>query len=177
MRRRSTRIVQAVPLTISGEDALGQPFKERTSTLIVSCHGCRYQSKHYVPRNGWVELEVQHPEPGRTARKVRARVSWIQRPRTVRELFQVGVEISVPGNVWGVTFPPDDWFPWPEGEAATAPLASPALTAPETPHPAAPAAAEDTLPLESAPSSHPTSEKVRTMPRPEAPAEGAETPA
>lgn len=178
-RRRSTRIVQAVPLTISGEDALGQPFKERTSTLIVSCHGCRYQSKHYVPRNGWVELEVQHPEPGRPARKVRARVSWIQRPRTVRELFQMGVEISVPGNVWGVAFPPDDWFPWPEDEATASGATIPAVTAPEAPEPrpAAPAAVEDTLPLAAAPAPHPPSDKVRTMPRPEAPAEGAETPA
>ncbi len=166
-RRRSTRIVHAVPLIVSGEDALGQPFKERTATLIVSCHGCRYQSKHYVPRNGWVELEIQHPDPDHQARRVRARVSWIQRPRTVRELFQVGVEIAVPGNVWGVAFPPDDWFPWPD-EAALA-AAAPALPPPSaTVRPIAPSAAvEDTLPLEAAP---PPSEKVRTMPRPEPPA-------
>jgi hypothetical protein len=179
-RRRSTRIVHAVPLAVSGEDALGQPFKERTSTLIVSCHGCRYQSKHYVPRNGWVELEVQHPEPGYPARRVRARVSWIQRPRTVRELFQVGVEIAVPGNVWGVAFPPDDWFPWPEEAAPAAPAAAPAAAAPAPVapvqavlppvRPAAPPAAEAAVPLEAAPPAPPpVSEKVRTMPRPEKP--------
>src|ERR1700683_5526012 len=50
-KRRSTRIVQAVPITISGVDALGQPFKERTTTVMVNCHGCKYQSKHYVPKN------------------------------------------------------------------------------------------------------------------------------
>ncbi|HVA93982.1 MAG TPA: hypothetical protein VNI36_03685, partial [Candidatus Dormibacteraeota bacterium] len=47
-KRRSTRIVQSVPLTVTGVDALGRPFQERTSTLIINCHGCRYQSKHYV---------------------------------------------------------------------------------------------------------------------------------
>jgi len=47
-KRRSTRIVQAVPLSVAGVDALGRPFNERTSTLIINCHGCRYQSKHYV---------------------------------------------------------------------------------------------------------------------------------
>ncbi len=164
-RRRSTRIVHAVPLIVSGEDALGQPFKERTATLIVSCHGCRYQSKHYVPRNGTVELEVQHPDPDHPARRVRARVSWIQRPRTVRELFQVGVEIAVPGNVWGVAFPPDDWFPWPD-EAA--PAAAAGATVPAAVRPIAPPAVDDTLPLEAAPPPS-VSEKVRTMPRPEPP--------
>ena len=42
---------------------------------------------------------------------------WIQRPRTVRELFQVGVELEVPGNLWGIAFCPPDWFPFPDSEA------------------------------------------------------------
>ena len=61
-KRRSTRIVQAVPLTVTGVDALGRPFQERTSTLIINCHGARYQSKHYVLKNMWVTLEVPHNE-------------------------------------------------------------------------------------------------------------------
>jgi hypothetical protein len=116
-KRRSTRIVQAVPLTVTGVDALGRPFQERTSSLIINCHGCRYQSKHYVLKNMWVTFEVPHNESGREARSVRARVTWIQRPRTVRELFQIGVELEVPGNVWGIAFPPGDWFPFPEAGA------------------------------------------------------------
>ena len=117
-KRRSTRIVQAVPLTVTGVDALGRPFQERTSTLIINCHGSRYQSKHYVLKGMWVTLEVPHPEPGRPPRTVRGKVMWIQRPRTVRELFQVGVELEVSGNFWGIAFPPSDWFPFPEGLAA-----------------------------------------------------------
>lgn len=113
-KRRTTRIVQAVPITVTGVDALGRPFQERTSSLIINCHGCRYQSKHYVLKNMWVTFEVPHNEPGREPRTVRARVTWIQRPRTVRELFQIGVELEVPGNIWGIAFPPSDWFPFPE---------------------------------------------------------------
>jgi len=113
-KRRTTRIVQAVPLTVTGVDALGRPFQERTSTLTINCQGCRYQSKHYVLKNMWVTLEVPHNEPGHEARIVRGRVTWIQRPRTVRELFQIGVELEVSGNVWGIAFPPADWFPFPE---------------------------------------------------------------
>src|SRR6266404_6232239 len=109
-KRRSTRIVQAVPLTVAGVDALGRPFNERTSTLIINCHGCRYQSKHYVLKNMWVTMEIPHPEAGQPPRTVRGKVAWIQRPRTVRQLFQVALELEIPGNVWGIAFPPEDWF-------------------------------------------------------------------
>src|SRR5215472_15694560 len=114
-QRRSTRIVQAVPLVVTGVDALGRPFVERTSSLILNCHGCRYQSKHYVLKNMWVTLEIPHPETGQLPRSVRGRVAWIQRPRTVRQLFQVALELEVSGNVWGIAFPPEDWFAFPEG--------------------------------------------------------------
>src|SRR5882762_8495049 len=113
-KRRSTRIVQAVPLLVTGVDALGRPFTERTSTLIINCHGCRYQSKHYVLKNMWVSLEIPHPESGQPPRRVRGKVAWIQRPRTVRQLFQVALELEAPGNAWGIAFPPDDWFAFPE---------------------------------------------------------------
>src|SRR5216684_5230125 len=109
-QRRSTRIVQAVPLAVTGVDALGRPFVERTSSLIINCHGCRYQSKHYVLKNMWVTMEIPHPETGQPPRNVRGRVAWIQRPRTVRQLFQVALELEIPGNVWGIAFPPEDWF-------------------------------------------------------------------
>ncbi len=123
-KRRSTRIVQAVPLQVTGVDALGRPFMERTSSLILNCHGCRYQSKHYVLKNMWVRLEVPNPQEGEPPRTVRGRVAWIQRPRTVRQLFQVALELEAPGNVWGIAFPPEDWFAQSEG-AATQSAAAP----------------------------------------------------
>src|SRR5215813_9053536 len=122
-KRRSTRIVQAVPLQVTGVDALGRPFVERTSSLILNCHGCRYQSKHYVLKNMWVKLEIPNADSDQPARTVRGRVAWIQRPRTVRQLFQVALELEIPGNVWGIGFPPEDWFGF---EAEKAPLAPPA---------------------------------------------------
>jgi hypothetical protein len=166
-KRRTTRIVQAVPLTVSGVDALGRPFQERTSTLIVNCHGCRYQSKHYVLKNMWVTLEVPHNEPGHDPRSVRARVNWIQRPRTVRELFQIGVELEVSGNVWGIAFPPGDWFPFPE--SASAPRLE--ISAPSGPPQNAPEAEDwstaEEMPLMEAPSPRalePVQDNVRVLP-------------
>src|SRR6266853_377154 len=113
-KRRSTRIVQAVPLVVTGVDALGRPFVERTSSLIINCHGCRYQSKHYVLKNMWVTMEIPHPESGQLPRTVRGRVAWIQRPRTVRQLFQVALELEVSGTAWGIAFPPEDWTAFPD---------------------------------------------------------------
>jgi hypothetical protein len=113
-KRRSTRIVQAVPVTVTGVDALGQPFKERTTTVMVNCHGCKYQSKHYVPKNSIITLEIPRPESEFPPRIVQGSVVWVQRPRTVRELFQIGLVFGIAGNVWGIAFPPEDWFPLPD---------------------------------------------------------------
>jgi hypothetical protein len=173
--RRSTRIVQAVPLTVTGVDALGRPFQERTSTLIINCYGCRYQSKHYVLKNMWLTFEVPHPETGQPPRSVRARVTWVQRPRTVRELFQVGAELEVTGNVWGVAFPPSDWVPFSDATHAeiSARFAPPAETiAPAEDSSAQPA--PETEAAFAAPESHaaqretetPPSDNVRVMPSP-----------
>jgi hypothetical protein len=123
LKRRSTRIVRAVALTVTGVDALGRSFAERTCTSIVSCHGGRYQSKHYVSRSEWVTLEVLCPESARAGRRVRGRVTWIQRPRAAHEPFQFGVELEVSGNFWGIACCPPDWFPFPEGAGPKAPLA------------------------------------------------------
>jgi hypothetical protein len=137
-RRRSTRIVQSVPVTVSGVDALGQPFKERTSTETINCHGCRYQSKHYVLKDSWVTLEIPHPKPGEQPRRARAKIVWIQKPKTIRDLFQIAVELETPGNIWGIAFPPEDWFPITEARAPEIPVpglppAAPAVAPPPAP--------------------------------------------
>jgi hypothetical protein len=152
-KRRSTRIVQAIPLTVTGVDALGQPFKERTTTVMVNCHGCKYQSKHYVPKNSKITLEIPRPEADQPPRTIVGRVVWVQRPRAVRELFQIGLEFEVGGNVWGIAFPPEDWFPYAEDDAAAIPAPS-AEPKPELP------AQEATV----APSSHAAGSQAKTEP-------------
>jgi len=113
-KRRSTRIVQAVPLTVTGVDALGRPFAERTSTLIINCHGCRYQSKHYVLKNMWVNLGGA-PPGFRAFAEARARQGGVDPAATDgAQLFQVALELEQAGNAWGIAFPPDDWFVFPE---------------------------------------------------------------
>jgi hypothetical protein len=151
-KRRSTRIVQAVPLTVTGVDALGQPFKERTTTVMVNCHGCKYQSKHYVPKNSMVTLDIARQQPGLPPRSVQGRVVWVQRPRTVRELFQIGLEFEVSGNVWGIAFPPEDWTGYPDEYAPEFPVPVDTQAAPETKSPA---------PTPLPPQAHPTAPPVK----------------
>ncbi|HLV96300.1 MAG TPA: hypothetical protein VKS44_14000, partial [Candidatus Acidoferrales bacterium] len=62
-------------------------------------------------------------------------VIWVQRPRTVRELFQIGLEFDISGNVWGIAFPPDDWFPVADEQPATAAGSAQIAAAPKAPSP------------------------------------------
>src|SRR6267143_3691253 len=163
-KRRSTRIVQAVPLAVTGVDALGRPFVERTSSLIINCHGCRYQSKHYVLKNMWVTMEIPHHETGQPPRNVRCRVAWIQRPRTVRQLFQVALELEIPGNVWGIAFPPEDWIAF--ADVAQAGVKTDQLQ--ETPPLDAPAAETEIVMALGEPDASPSTgpDNVRVFPSP-----------
>ncbi|MGA3294496.1 MAG: hypothetical protein ABSE45_11005 [Candidatus Acidiferrales bacterium] len=171
-KRRSTRIVQAVPITVTGVDALGQAFKERTTTVMVNCHGCKYQSKHYVPKNSMVTLEIPRPEAGAPLRTATGRVIWVQRPRAVRELFQIGVEFEIAGNVWGIAFPPEDWFPCPGEEAAAPPAPGAPAVAPTVAHAHAvePVAAP---PAPAAPEPSADTSAQMFAPEPAAPASGS----
>ncbi|MGH9715667.1 MAG: hypothetical protein ACRD4R_02910 [Candidatus Acidiferrales bacterium] len=112
-KRRSTRVVRAVPIIVVGTDALGQPFRESTSTMMVDCYGCKFQSRNYAPKHSTVMVEVFHA-PGWDRRVVRGKVVWVQRPRTHRENYQIAIELEVPGNVWGLSPPPADWFVHPD---------------------------------------------------------------
>jgi hypothetical protein len=115
-KRRSTRVVRAYPITVIGVDALQEPFTENTSTVMVSCHGCKYQSTHYVPRGSIIELEIAATRRGAPPRRVTAKVIWVQRPRNAKDVLHVGLDFEVAGNVWDIPAPPHDWFPVP-GEA------------------------------------------------------------
>lgn len=125
-KRRTTRVVQAVPIVVRGLDALGQSFKESTTTVMVNCNGCKYRSRHYVPKESRVTVEIRAATQGAPPRTVPAKVVWVQRPRTFREIFHVALEFEVAGNVWGIQDPPEDWFRHPDDDAiAPAPPAEP----------------------------------------------------
>jgi len=106
-RRRSERALESLPLVVRGVDLLGQPFEERTTTLAFSSHGCRYTSTHHLPRNSWVTLELPASAAGSgPIDPLRARVAWVQRPHSIRDFFQIAVELENPVNIWKVRTAP-----------------------------------------------------------------------
>ncbi|HKV04290.1 MAG TPA: hypothetical protein VJO53_04185 [Candidatus Acidoferrales bacterium] len=129
-KRRSTRLVQALPIKVQGVDALREPFTEGTSTVMVSCHGCKYQSRHYVPKGSIVTLEIPRFDPTSQPRCIAGNVIWVQRPRYAREILHIGLAFEVPGNVWDIPSPPEDWFPLPGETMFVIPTPEPEPDAP-----------------------------------------------
>jgi len=112
-KRRSTRLTLSLHIKVKGLDALQEPFSEMTRTITVSCHGCKYLSRNYVLKGSSVTLEIPRGDPKRPPREVTAKVVYIQRPKGAHEMLHIGLNLDVPGNVWDIPMPPDDWFPLP----------------------------------------------------------------
>jgi hypothetical protein len=51
---------------------------------------------------------------------MRAIVKSVHLSHSARELQQVGVELEIPGNVWGIAVPPQDWLSTGESSTSTA---------------------------------------------------------
>jgi hypothetical protein len=147
--RRSTRIERTVPMIIVGQTKLGLSFEERTAAVSLNMHGCRYPSRHDYSVGSWIGLQVLEPGGEGTTPIMRAQVRSIHPPMSPRELYQIGVELEAPANVWGVPAPPEDWQKLMGGtgskmQAATGvaparePAATPTPTAPQMQTPAGP---------------------------------------
>ena len=132
--RRSTRIVKSIPLLVLGQNRAGEPFMERTVSVTLSMHGCRYPSRHDYGVGTWVTLQpvglLNSEEKPAT---VRALVRSVHPPGSLRELQQVGVELETPANVWGIALPPADWLSARETNTSSAQLAAAIAPAQESP--------------------------------------------
>jgi len=108
--RRSTRLNHAMPLTVMGVDSYRGPYREEVSTVTISCHGCRYESKHDVLTNSWVMLELPAQKPDSPPVTARGLVKWVQRSVDNGGPHQTAIEFEDPGNIWGIAEPPSDWI-------------------------------------------------------------------
>jgi hypothetical protein len=93
-----------------GQTKLGLSFQERTSAVSLNLHGCRYPSRHDYAVGSWIGLQVLEANGENAAPVMRAQVRSIHPPMSPRELYQIGVELEAPANVWGVPSPPEDWL-------------------------------------------------------------------
>ena len=107
--RRSTRINSPVRLVIEAKNKIGQPFQEKTSVVSLNLHGCRYRSRHDYSIGMWVTLRLTEPRGEAESAVLRAQVRSVRAPKNPNELYQIGVELESPANVWGIPAPPSDW--------------------------------------------------------------------
>ena len=83
---------------------------ERTASVTLSKHGCRYPSRFDYGVGTSVTLQLMGSISGtEKPQTVRAIVRSIHPPASLRELQQVGVELEIPANVWGIAPAPADW--------------------------------------------------------------------
>ena len=108
--RRSTRRDQAILVTVSGVDSCRGPYSEKVSTLTISCHGCKYQSKYQVLPDALVTVELT-PVGGDSAKlSARGRVKSVQRDYETGRPLYTAVEFESPYNIWKIDSPPEDWL-------------------------------------------------------------------
>jgi hypothetical protein len=110
--RRSTRLDHSVPVTVVGVDSSRGPYREDVSTSIISCHGCKYESKYEVLDNSVVVLELTPEDPESKPVTTRGRVKYARRPAQAGGLFQTAIEFDQPANLWHLEVAPKDWQPF-----------------------------------------------------------------
>ena len=111
-KRRSSRINKPIPLAVQGVDAFRAPYREEVTTGTISCHGCNYQMKHEVLPGDLVVLDLGQGGNGHSECLTKGRVKSIQKlASTSGHTYDVGVELEIAGNIWGIASPPEDWFP------------------------------------------------------------------
>jgi hypothetical protein len=104
-RRRSQRVLVAVPVRVSGQTGAGLPFEEETYTRAISAHGALILVSALVHRGQ--RLIVSNVQ---TKGALECVVAHIDRRQSDHP--QVGVEFTLPNPLfWHVAFPPKDWTP------------------------------------------------------------------
>jgi hypothetical protein len=118
-KRRSSRISKGIMLAVQSVDASRAPYREEVTTGSISCHGCTYKMRHEPHPGDIVVLDAWSGSTGHSGFPSRARVKWIQRLNTPNvPTYNVGVELEIAGNIWGISSPPADWFPRQSGNPA-----------------------------------------------------------
>ncbi|MGC1645980.1 MAG: hypothetical protein WA741_09140, partial [Candidatus Sulfotelmatobacter sp.] len=96
--RRSTRVPLKVVIKAQ---SLTEPLTCDGETIVVNHHGALISSG--VPLRVGMEIEIHVIM---TDKRAPAKVVYVdpERPRVC------GIGLAEPENIWGVSFPPDDWY-------------------------------------------------------------------
>jgi PilZ domain len=106
-RRREWRESRRVPVEVSGFDARGRFFTERTSTCDVSDSGCSFLLNYELEKDSAVSVRVvrrrngmMHDDP-----PVLFRVAWIRQTHPGWPKWTVACQKMQPVRLWTVGFP------------------------------------------------------------------------
>ena len=96
--RRSTRVPLKVVITAQ---SLTETLTCDGETILVNLHGALISSS--IPLRVGMEIEIHVILTGKRAP---AKVVYVdpERPRVC------GIGLAEPENIWGLSFPPDDWY-------------------------------------------------------------------
>jgi curved DNA-binding protein CbpA len=110
-KRRSTRIVQTVPILVTWLDGEARTIAEETATLSINCHGFQYFSRQGPQRNAAITIQLIARQEHKLAAlpAYQGRVAWLRKSRRLDGLYLVGIEFAIPLNIWSVDEVPDDW--------------------------------------------------------------------
>lgn len=120
--RRTTRIALRLPARLGYKDASGQYQMEDASTIVLNKHGARFECARLFELRQ--ELLVVAPT---TSRSGLGKVVWVDSKRNKTGNAEFAVELYKADNLWGVSFPPDDW------QAPAGPQTATAVELPPTP--------------------------------------------
>ena len=104
--RRTSRVNISIPIVISGVDAEGNRFSESVRTQVINQHGGEIAMAHRLAIS--TEVLVENRAMGIA---VKASVVRSGKKHDARDLHPVVLSLLGAQNVWGITFPPDDWRP------------------------------------------------------------------
>ena len=96
--RRSTRVPLKIVIVAQ---SLTEPLTCDGETIVVSRHGALISSSIPLRVGMMIETHVTL-----TDKRAPAKVVYVdlERPRVC------GISLADPGNIWGLSFPPDDWY-------------------------------------------------------------------
>lgn len=96
--RRSTRVPLKLLIAAQG---VSEPLTCEAETIVVNCHGALISCAVPLYLDMKIEIKVII-----TDKRANARVVYID-PRRTRVC---GIALDKAENIWGLSFPPDDWY-------------------------------------------------------------------
>jgi hypothetical protein len=100
--RRTVRLPMVIPVEITYTDQNGQQVLERTETKDIDRQGARLTTRAYHPDGSKIRLSIPH-----MGRSAHTRVVWCSAP--MNGTYEIGLEMEVTEDVWGVPFTPSNW--------------------------------------------------------------------